>query len=227
MNNYLTSTIFRKVLASLSGLFLITFLIGHLVGNLQLFLPGVHGQTQFNKYALFMTTNPIVKILSIITYSAILLHIFITIYLVIQSKKARPIGYAVSSGNDNSNWSSRNMALLGTIILFFLIVHLKSFWYKMHFGEMPYQYLSDGTKIKDLYLITTSAFKNPLYTFFYVFSMGALFFHLKHGIESAIQTTGLKIPNYEKFFKYVAMTLAFSISVVFASIPIYLFILNI
>ena len=119
MNNYLTSTIFRKVLASFSGLFLVTFLIGHLVGNIQLFIPGIQGQTQFNKYALFMTTNPVVKLLSIITYSAILLHILITLYLVIQSRKARPVGYAVSSGNDTSGWSSRNMTILGTIILFF------------------------------------------------------------------------------------------------------------
>ncbi len=227
MINYFTSTIFRKVLASLSGLFLVTFLIGHLVGNLQLFIPGIDGQTQFNKYALFMTTNPIVKVLSIITYSAILLHIFITLYLVIQSKRARPVGYAVSSGNDSSNWSSRNMAILGTMILFFLVVHLKSFWYKMHFGEMPYQYFSDGTKIKDLYQVTTSAFQNPYYTLFYVFCMGALSLHLKHGVESAIQTVGLKMPSYEKLFKYAAIAIAFSIPAVFASIPIYLFFINI
>ena len=224
MNNYLTSTIFRKALASLSGLFLVTFLIGHLVGNLQLFIPGIQGQTQFNKYALFMTTNPVIKVLSIITYSAIMLHILITLYLVIQSKKARPVGYAVSSGNDTSGWSSRNMAVLGTIILFFLVIHLKSFWYKMHFGEMPFQYLSDGTKIKDLHQVTTSAFKNPLYTFFYVFCMGALSLHLKHGVESAIQTVGLKIPSYEKVFKYGAILIAFSIPAVFALIPIYLYI---
>ena len=224
MNNYLTSTIFRKALASLSGLFLITFLIGHLLGNLQLFIPGIEGQTQFNKYAFFMTTNPIVKVLSIITYSAILLHIFITLFLVIQSKRARPVQYSVPSGNDSSNWSSRNMAVLGTILLFFLIVHLKSFWYEMHFGEMPYQYLADGTKIKDLHLITTNAFQDPFYTFFYVFCMVALSLHLKHGVESAIQTVGLKIPSYETLFKYGSMLIAFSIPAMFASIPIYIYI---
>ena len=80
MKTYFTSTIFRKVLSAVSGLFLVTFLLGHLVGNLQLFIPGIEGQTQFNKYALFMTTNPIVKVLSIITYSAILLHIAVSLY---------------------------------------------------------------------------------------------------------------------------------------------------
>ena len=224
MNNYFTSTIFRKVLSSLTGLFLITFLLGHLAGNLQLFIPGVEGQTQFNKYALFMTTNPIVKVLSILTYFSIVLHVIMTLYLAVQSHRARPVQYVVSSGNKNSNWSSRNMSILGISILFFLVIHLRSFWYKMHFGDMPYQHLSDGTKIKDLYLVTTSAFQDPIYTLFYVISMIALSLHLKHGVESAVQTIGLKVQNYEKLFKFIAIIIAFSIPTVFASIPIYLFI---
>lgn len=227
MKSYITSTIFRKALASLSGLFLVIFLLGHLAGNLQLFIPGVEGQTQFNKYALFMTTNPVVKVLSFITYFAVLLHIAITLYLVVQSKKARPLRYAVTNNQENSTWSSRNMAVLGTVLMIFLIIHLRSFWYEMHFGDMPYQYLEDGTKIKDLYLITTSAFQNPIYTIFYVFCMVALSLHLKHGVESAIQTIGLKIPNYEKLFKYTAMSIALAIPAIFASIPIYLFITKI
>ena len=126
VNNYFTSTIFRKVIAALSGLFLTLFLLGHLAGNLQLFIPGVEGQTQFNKYAFFMTTNPAVKILSIITYASILLHVFLTLYLAWQSRQARPIAYAVSSGNSNSTWSSNNMAFLGTLLLIFIVIHLKS-----------------------------------------------------------------------------------------------------
>ena len=224
MNNYFTSTIFRKVLSAITGLFLVTFLLGHLVGNLQLFIPGLEGKTQFNKYAVFMTTNPIVNILSILTYSSILLHVILTLYLSIQSRRARPIRYAVNSADENSNWSSRNMSFLGIVILFFLVIHLRSFWYEMHFGDMPYQFLSDGTKIKDLHKITTSAFQSPLYTLFYVMCMFALSLHLKHGVESAVQTIGLKIPNYEKIFKYIALTIAFSIPTVFASIPIYLYI---
>jgi len=226
VNNYFTSTIFRKILAALSGLFLILFLLGHLVGNLQLFIPGVEGQTQFNKYALFMTTNPAVKILSFVTYVSILLHVFLTLYLAIKSRQARPIAYAVSSGNSNSTWSSNNMAFLGTLLLIFIIIHLKSFWYEMHFGNMPYQFLDDGTKVKDLYLITISAFRDPIYTLFYVLSMGALALHLKHGIESAVQTIGLKFPNYEMPIKYLATFISATIPAAFASIPIYLYFKN-
>ena len=226
MNNYITSTIFRKILTALSGLFLTLFLVGHLAGNLQLFISGIEGQTQFNKYALFMTTNPVVKILSIVTYLSILLHVILTLYLSFKSRQARPIGYAVSSGNANSTWSSNNMAILGSFLLLFIIVHMRSFWYEMHFGDMPYQHLDDGTKIKDLYLITTSAFANPIYTLFYVLSMLALAFHLKHGVESAVQTIGLKLPNYEKSLKYIGSFIAVVIPVTFASIPIYLYIKN-
>ncbi len=224
MYTYFSSSIFRKVLAALTGLFLILFLFGHLVGNLQLFISGVEGKTQFNQYALFMTTNPLVKLLSIITYTSILLHIVLTLYLAIQSRKARPIQYAVSSGVKNSTWSSQNMSLLGIIILFFIIIHMKSFWYEMHFGNVPYQSLNDGTKIKDLYLITVSAFQSPIYTAFYVISMIALSLHLRHGVDSAIQTLGLKSQSYEKLFKYIVGSIALIIPAIFASIPIYLFV---
>ena len=227
MQAYIESSIFKKGLAAFSGLFLTLFLLGHLVGNLQLFIPGVEGQTQFNKYALFMTTNPFVKVLSIITYVSILLHIFLTIYLAVQSRRARPIRYAVSSKGANISWSSNNMTLLGTLLLFFMVVHLKSFWFEMHFGEMPYQQLEDGTMLKDLHLITTSAFNSPVYTIFYILSMVALSLHLKHGVESALHTIGLRLPNYEKPLKYIASFIALGVPATFASIPIYLFIKNI
>ena len=136
MKTYFNSTIFKKTLASLSGAFLVLFLVGHLVGNLQLFISGEEGQKQFNQYALFMTTNPVVNILSLITYSSIILHILLTFYLTIQSRTARPIRYAVSSGITNSSWASNNMAILGTLLLIFLVIHLRSFWFEMHFGSI-------------------------------------------------------------------------------------------
>jgi len=226
MKNYSQSTIFRKVIAALSGLFLVIFLIGHLVGNLQLFIPGIEGQTRFNEYALFMTTNPIVNILSLLTYFSIVLHIVLTVFLSIQSKNARPVQYEVSSRNKNVSWASSNMTLLGTIILVFIIIHLRSFWYEMHFGDMPYQYLNDGTKIKDLYTITVSAFSNPLYSSFYVVCMFFLSMHLKHGIESSFQTVGIKFKKYQNFIKISATGIAILIPLIFASIPVYLFLVQ-
>ena len=221
MTQYFFSTLFKKTLAAFSGLFLVTFLIGHLVGNLQLVLyTGELAQQKFNLYALFMTTNPLVKILSYATYFSITLHVFITIGLTIHSRKARPISYAVSSGNKNSSWISKNMTLLGILILIFIIVHLRSFWYQMHFGSIPLDSLGN----KDLYNVTIVAFENLWYTVFYVISMLILGIHLKHGIESSFQTLGLKNKKYTSLIKTISIILSAMISFSFAIIPIILYI---
>src|SRR5690606_6335131 len=109
---------------------------GHLIGNLQL----IYGTSlQFNQYAQFMTTNPAVKVLSYLTYLSIIFHTIDGIVLTIQNKKARPIGYAKENASANSKWASRNMAVLGTVILIFIATHMTNFWAKMHFSEMPLQ----------------------------------------------------------------------------------------
>lgn len=132
----LKSSIAKKYWMALTGLFLCLFLAGHLAGNLQLLIPD--GALQFNQYALFMTTNPAVKILSYLTYFSILFHAIDGILLTIQNKKARPVGYAKENPATNSGFASRNMAVLGTLILIFIITHMTNFWAKMHFDEnMP------------------------------------------------------------------------------------------
>ena len=220
MKQYFNSKIFQKALAALSGGFLILFLIGHLAGNLQLFIPGELGKKQFNAYALFMTTNPAVMVLSYLTYFSILLHSTLTIFLTLKSRSVRPVKYLVNSGSSNSTWPSRNMAFLGTVLLIFLIVHLRSFWYEMHFGEIGL----DKWGNKDLYTVTVTAFDNIFYTTFYVISMIMLAFHLHHGVESAFQTLGLNTLKYEKTIKFIGQGIAVVIPLVFATIPITLYV---
>ena len=220
MGSYFSSKIFQKALAALSGGFLVIFLLGHLVGNLQLFIPGELGQKQFNSYALFMTTNPAVIALSYLTYTSIILHSILTLYLVLRSRSARSVRYQVSSGSSNSSWASRNMAFLGTMLLIFLIIHLRSFWYEMHFGDIGL----DKWGNKDLYTVTVSAFQNTLYTVFYVLSMLMLSFHLSHGVSSAFQTLGLSTSKYEKIINFVGKSIAVLIPLIFASIPITLYV---
>ncbi|RAR46725.1 succinate dehydrogenase cytochrome b subunit [Flavobacterium lacus] len=132
----LKSSIGKKYWMALTGLFLCLFLVGHLAGNLQLLMP--NSQLQFNQYALFMTSNPAVKILSYLTYISILFHAIDGILLTIQNKKARPVAYAKSNPSANSSFASRNMAVLGTLVLVFLATHMTNFWAKMHFDKsMP------------------------------------------------------------------------------------------
>tara|TARA_B100000214_G_scaffold81119_1_gene54965 strand:+ start:1110 stop:1781 length:672 start_codon:yes stop_codon:yes gene_type:complete len=220
MISYFNSTIFRKTLAGLSGFFLVLFLLGHLLGNLQLFIPGEDGQKQFNEYALFMTTNPAVKILSALTYSSIILHTVLTLFLAFQSSNARDIKYLQSSGNANSTWGSKNMAVLGTLILVFIVIHMKSFWYEMHFGVIGL----DPWGNKDLHSVTVTAFNELWYVLFYVLSMVVLAVHLKHGVESVFQTLGIKTRRYVSLIHKAAYGFALIVPAAFASIPIYLYV---
>lgn len=131
----LKSSIAKKYWMALTGLFLCLFLAGHLAGNLQLIFGT---KLQFNEYALFMTTNPAVKLLSYLTYFSILFHAIDGFLLTLQNKKARPVGYVKSNPSANSGIASRNMAVLGTLILVFIVTHMVNFWAKMHFDKnMP------------------------------------------------------------------------------------------
>ena len=135
LTDALKSSLGRKLVMSLTGLFLVLFLVGHLVGNTLLFADD--GGQSFNEYARFMTSNPVIQILSITTYVSVILHVIYSIIITRKNRQARPVSYAVSNSGENSLWTSRNMGILGTIVLIFLIIHLKSFWYEMKFGEMP------------------------------------------------------------------------------------------
>jgi len=134
----LKSSIAKKYWMALTGLFLCTFLIGHLIGNLQLiFIWGEEGKRAFNEYAYFMQHNIFIKVLSYVTYISILFHAIQGLWLAVQNKKARPVKYAYNRPQTNSSGASRNMAILGTIILVFIVTHMVNFWAKMHFTEMP------------------------------------------------------------------------------------------
>ena len=153
----LKSSLAKKYWMSFTGLFLCLFLSGHLAGNLQLiFSDALH----FNQYALFMTTNPAVKILSYVTYISILFHAIDGILLTVQNRKARPIGYAKTDGS-SSSFSSRNMAVLGTVILVFIVTHMVNFWAVMHFDKnMPLQTISIGMpgQEQEYYLTTDGGY---------------------------------------------------------------------
>jgi len=133
---FFKSSIGKKIFMALTGLFLCTFLVGHLLGNLQLILKtGEEGRRAFNEYAYFMGHNPFIKILSYVTYIAVLIHVIDGFALTIQNRKARPVRYAYNKPAANSSSASRSMAVLGTLILVFLATHMANFWWKMKIKE--------------------------------------------------------------------------------------------
>ena len=157
----LKSSLAKKYWMALTGLFLCLFLTGHLLGNLQLLSTGEHAALHFNQYALFMTTNPAVKILSYLTYISIIFHAIDGILLAVQNQKARPVKYVMNNPSKNTIWASRNMAVLGTVILVFIVTHMVSFWGRMHFDKaMPLQTISinAGGIPQEFYLTTDGGY---------------------------------------------------------------------
>lgn len=131
-----TSSIMKKVWMALTGLFLCTFLVGHLAGNMQLILKtGEEGRRAFNEYAYFMGHNPAIKALSYFTYFAVIFHVIQGLMLAFQNKKARPEGYKYNNPSASSSLPSRYMAILGTIILVFLVTHMANFWWRAKITE--------------------------------------------------------------------------------------------
>lgn len=162
----LSSSIAKKWWMALTGLFLCTFLIGHLLGNLQLLIEGEEGKRMFNEYAYFMTHNPAIKLLSYLTYFSILFHAVDGFLLTFQNKKARPIDYAYNKPNTNSKLPSRYMAIMGTVILVFIVTHMANFWWKMKFSGEPlplhktmiYAPLTQNEEGEEAYITTNGSF---------------------------------------------------------------------
>ncbi len=209
---------------ALSGLFLCLFLVVHLLGNLQLFKDD--GGQAFNEYTYFMTHNPLIKIVAYVNYAFILLHVFDGLMLSRANAKARGSNYAKVDQSKSSTWSSRNMGILGTLILIFLIIHMRTFWFEMKFGTMP-TIPYDGKEYKDMYKVVAEAFSQTWYSLLYVVSMFALGFHLVHGFQSGFQTLGLNHHRYTPVIKTIGIgVFAILIPALFAAMPLFFLFLN-
>ncbi|MBL7957487.1 MAG: succinate dehydrogenase cytochrome b subunit [Flavobacteriales bacterium] len=215
----LGSSLAKKYWMALTGLFLVTFLLAHLAGNLQLLDMSPQGQLKFNAYARFMTTFPLVKAVSYLLYFSILFHAFDGILLAVQNRQARPVRYVKENAGANRSWASNNMALLGVLILVFLVIHMKGFWYEMHWGPIG----TDADGNKDLYTVVAAAFSQLWYVSLYVVMMAVLALHLLHGFQSAFQSLGLNHPRYTPAIKNVGVFFAVVVPVLFALIPVWMF----
>ena len=217
----LSSSLGRKVIMSLTGLFLSSFLIVHMAGNLQLF-KGDNGRA-FNEYTYFMTHNPVIITVSYLLYTSILVHALMAWVLTRHNQASRPVKYAYSRPEANSPWSSRNMGILGTVLLLFIIIHMRTFWYEMHFGSVPMAEY-DGKQYKDLYAVVKEAFSQWWYVLLYVISMVAIGYHLAHGFQSGFQSMGIRHTKYTPMIEFVGRYFfALIIPAAFAAMPIYVF----
>jgi succinate dehydrogenase / fumarate reductase cytochrome b subunit len=244
------SSLGKKLIMALTGLFLCTFLIVHLGGNLQLF--SNDGGYSFNVYANFLTHFPPIEVVAYLLYLSILVHAVYALVLTIHNRKARPVGYA-SVSKSKVTWASKNMGLLGSILFLFIIIHMSDFWYNYKYthsvgykeyrtdlatGKTTWVDFTPSTtdfeksvsvvndveivRVKDLHAKVAQSFSNIYYDVIYVLAMCVLSFHLMHGFQSAFRTFGWVHKKYTPIVSFIG-TWVFGVIIPlgFAAMPIF------
>ena len=204
---------------ALTGLFLAFFLIIHLLGNLQLILPDDIARTQFNNYSKVISSLSIIKLVSYVLYASILYHAFDALWITIVNWRANDKSYNTDNRAEVSGWISRNMGFLGSLILIFLVIHFKDYWFVYKFGTLP----TDSEGNKDLYQIIVDSFSVLWYVILYVIAILALGLHLIHGVSSAFRTLGVYHPKFIKWIKYIGYAFSVAITAGFVIIPIIIY----
>lgn len=215
-----SSSIGKKIVMALTGIFLVVFLVVHCYVNANVFF--ANGEENFNRAAHFMGTNLLIRITEVGLFAGFILHIVQGYKLELQNRSKRKSRYAVTAGNKTSKWYSRSMAILGTLILLFLIVHLAHFWVPSRFGgltEVEY----DGQSYHNLYLEMKNIFAEPIVVIVYVLGCFSLAWHLLHGVQSAAQTLGWTSKNYFPIIKSVGVAFSIIIPLIFALMPIFMY----
>ena len=208
MSKILFSSITKKLVMALAGLFLLTFLPLHLFINLML-LKRV--PEPFNQAAHFMATFPVIRILEIVLFAAIFIHISWGILLQVENWLSRPVGY-VKPIKSETSFFSKFMIWTGSTILTFFILHWFNFFF-IKLGWVP------GDP-EDFYSVAHRLFKIPAYDIIYLTCFGVLGFHLYHAFFSAFQTIGLTNKPWSPVLKTIAFIYAVIIPSGFALIAI-------
>jgi len=201
---------------SATGLFLITFLIVHVSINSCIFAND--GGLTFNAAAHFMATNPVIRVVEIGLFLGLILHIFQALILTLQNRKARPIAYAQVNGAANSSWYSRSMGILGSLLLLFLVVHLAHFWVDTKIAVFSGK-ADEHNTFNEMKMV----FKNWYVVVVYLIGVISLLYHLLHGFQSAFQSLGLNHKKYTPFIKKTGIWFSIIVCVLFAAMPITMF----
>lgn len=208
------TSIIKKILMALSGIFLMVFLIQHLTINLTSLIPD-NGKT-FNKISHFMGYNPVVQyLLQPILMFGVVFHFSMGIYLEYKNRIARKSKYVFHK--TRSSWISKNMIITGLVVLSFLALHFYDFW----IPEMDYKYISNIVPVEDRYFHELQEkFHNQYRTIIYCVSFLLLGLHLNHGLASSFQSVG--VSSYkEKSLRMVAAVYSILITLGFSAVAIF------
>lgn len=208
MNKIVFSSISKKFVLALAGIFLLLFLPVHFIINLLLLK---NDPEPFNKAAHFMATFPLIKVFEIVLIATLLLHIVLGITVQIQNWLARPVGY-VSGEKSKTSSLSKFMIWTGAAVFTFLVLHFFNFYF-IKLGLIP------GDP-ENFYSVAHSLFKIPAYNYIYLSCFLLLGFHLHHAFSSAFQTIGLNHRIWTPIINVVAWIYAIGIPAGFALIAI-------
>lgn len=206
------STAGKKAVMAVSGIILFSFVVGHLIGNLQIYeSPGPDGTYKLDQYAVFLRSLPAALWGARATLLVmVILHIWSSIQLAARKMNARPIGY-VKKKAIHSSYASRTMYWSGPIVLAFIVYHLLDFT----FGAANPNYLEGHVHDNVI-----ASFSVPWISAFYILAMILLCLHLYHGLWSMFQTLGLHHPRYSAILRAAAKVVAILIALGNISIPI-------
>jgi succinate dehydrogenase / fumarate reductase, cytochrome b subunit len=224
-SQFFTSAVGRKIVMALTGLFLISFLIVHVGLNstifydLSFFNPNDNG-SMFNRAAHFMGASLVIRIMEIGLFAGIILHIVQGYMVEIKNRKMRGRGYKVDLGNRGSKWYSRSMALLGTLIFLFLIMHVAHFWVPSRITHDMEPVTYGFTETHNVFLRMYEVFQQPVIVILYLIGVASLAFHLFHGFHSAFRSMGVHNKKYLAMLKSLGYGFTILVSILFALMPI-------
>ena len=216
--SFFSSSVGSKYLIAFTGLSLVGFLIGHLAGNLLVYV----SPDAYNHYSDALIKNPLVIPAELGLVALFLLHAYKAVRMFVGAKAARPVGYARTERaghTSRKSWASTTMILSGVFLLLFVPFHLKTFKYGAH-------YESSEPGVRDLWRLVAEVFSHPGYVVFYVVSMTVIGFHLWHGVSSALQSLGIDRLGWSPILRRIGWTVAVVLAVGFLSIPLYFYFLG-
>lgn len=213
---FIFSSIGRKYLMGIAGLVWTGFVLGHMLGNLTLFI----SPEAYNSYGHAIVSN---KVLLYGTEAALiaslLVHVLVGISLSLQNKKAKPKAYASGgSAVKKASLASKTMIWQGLIILAFIIYHILTF----KLGT-EYWVSYNGIEMRDLHRLIIEVFQDPMYVFGYVFCLVLIGLHLSHGFGSAFQSLGLNHPKYTPLIKTLSWAYGVVVALGFIAQPLYVY----
>lgn len=225
MANLFGSSIGRKLVMSLSGLFLVLFLFIHLLLNSFLILDCGQGDL-FNAGVHFMGTNPMIKVIEPVLAIGFIIHIVYSLIITLQNRKARGRNkYGSGTKTKGVTMASNNMLWLGTGVACFLILHIADFWFKMKVShdvppETTFPYMGEMVTGENAYALVNTTFKQLWVVILYSVGSIALGYHVSHGFWSGFQTMGINNTTWLKRLKAVSVIAGLVLGLGFTTIAV-------